>query len=99
MTIGNSRLTVWKEAVASGDTFKFAKVSGDRDLIGRMWKRLRDAGADPLSRDMLSVKDLEHGIIGLVEKGAKYDQLEDILNRTDLPDNRVIEMLSAAFYD
>jgi hypothetical protein len=88
----------WREAIAAADTFKYAKVSGDRDLIRRVWSYLRDKGADPLSRDMLALKDLEIGINGLVEKALKLDQLEVILNDTNDPDRRVIERLAEAFY-
>jgi hypothetical protein len=63
-----------------------------------VWIYLRDKGADPLSRDMLALKDLELGINGLVEKARKFDQLEAILNDTNDPDRRVIERLAEAFY-
>jgi hypothetical protein len=88
----------WREAIAAADTFKYAKVSGDRDLIRRVWSYLRDMGADPLSRDMLALKDLELAINGLVEKARKLDQLEAIFNDTSDPDRRVIERLAEVFY-
>jgi hypothetical protein len=89
----------WREAIDAADTFKYAKVSGDRDLIRRVWTYLRDKGAEPLSRDLLALKDLELGINGLIEKARKFDQLEAILNDTSEPDRRVIERLCEAFYD
>jgi hypothetical protein len=89
----------WREAIAAADTFKYAKVSGDRDLLRRLWRHLRDGGADPLGIDMLALKDLELGINGLIEKARKFDQLETILNDTSEPDRRVIERLCEAFYD
>jgi hypothetical protein len=98
MTIGNSRFAVWKDAVASNDTFRFARVSGDKDLLMRAWRRLKEYGADPMSPDMLILRDVAEGINVVVEKAETYDRLEIILNRTDLPEKRVIEMLSAAFY-
>jgi hypothetical protein len=64
----NPHFDAWKDAVEAGDTFRFARVTGDRDLIRRIWRRLRDMGADPLGIDMLALKDLELGINGLVEK-------------------------------
>jgi hypothetical protein len=95
----SARFNAWKDAVEAGDTFRFARVTGDRDLIRRIWRRLRDMGADPLGIDMLALKDLELGINGLVEKARKFDQLEVILNDTSEPDRRVIERLCEAFYD
>jgi hypothetical protein len=88
----------WREAIAVGDTFKYAKVSGDRDLLRRVWRYLRDKGADPLSRDLLALKDLELAINSLVEKSRKLDELETVLNCTDMPDRRVIERLAEVFY-
>lgn len=52
----------WRKAVAANDTFKYAKITGDKDLIRRIWRYLRDKGANPLGRDMLALKDLELGI-------------------------------------
>jgi hypothetical protein len=89
----------WKSALAANDTFKFAKVSGDRDLIHRVWLRLKEIGADPMSRDILAVKDLELAVNGLVEKSRKLDQLEEILSDVSQSDRRTIERLSDAFYD
>jgi hypothetical protein len=94
----NARFDAWKDAVEAGDTFHYAKVSGDRNLLRRVWTYLRDKGADPLSRDMLALKDLELGINGLIEKARKLDQLEAILNDTSDPDRRIIERLAEAFY-
>lgn len=96
--VTNASFDAWKDAVGRGDTFSFARVTGDRDLIRRVRLRLRNAGADALSRDMLALADLEQGINGLVEKAAKLDQLEIILNDTNAPDRSVIERLSEAFY-
>jgi hypothetical protein len=78
--------------------FKYAKVSGDRDLLRRLWRHLRDGGADPLGRDMLALKDLELGINRLIEKEQKFDQLEIILNDVHASDRDVIVRLSDAFY-
>jgi hypothetical protein len=94
----NSRFDVWARAVEANDTFAFARISGDRDLIRRLRGKLRDDGADPLGRDMLALADLENGINRLVEKARKYDELETILNDTSAPDRRVIERLSEVFF-
>jgi hypothetical protein len=90
--------TDWRDAIEKGDSFRFAKVSGDRDLIRRAWSYLRDKGADPLSRDLLALKDMEIGINGLVEKARKFDALETILNDTSAPDRWVIERLAEVFF-
>ncbi len=94
----NAQFDLWKDAIEAGDTFKYAKLSGDRDLLRRLWRHLRDAGADPLGQDMLALKDLELGINRLVEKEQRFDQLEIILNDVDASDRDVIVRLSDAFY-
>ncbi len=48
---------------------------------------------------MLAVKDLELAINSLVEKSAKLDQLEVILNDLNQTDKRAIERIADAFYD
>lgn len=88
---------VWEDAIARGDTFRSAKTSGDRALIARIWRRLRDGGEDPLSADMLSLKDIERGINSLIEKAAKLDRLEIILNDVNQSERRTIERISC-FY-
>jgi hypothetical protein len=98
MSRDNAYVAAWRDAVEAGDTFAFAKVSGDRDLIRRVWRYFRDKGADTLGRDMLALKDLELAINGLVEKSRKYDELEEILNDTASPDRAVIERLAQVFY-
>jgi hypothetical protein len=60
--------------------------------------RYRSNGAEPLSLDILALKDLELGINGLIEKAHKLDQLEIILNDVNASDRDVIVRLSDAFY-
>jgi hypothetical protein len=80
------------------DASKFTTVFSDRDLIRRIWRRLKEMGADPTWRDMLALKDLKVAINALVEKASTYDRLEEILNDTSASDRRVIERVSDAFY-
>lgn len=49
----DASVKAWRDAIEAGDTFWFAKTTGDRDLIRRAWRRLKEYGADPLSQDML----------------------------------------------
>jgi hypothetical protein len=100
MTVANTNAQFdrWKDAIAEADTFKYAKVSGDRDLIRRVWTYLRDKRADPLSRDMLALKDLELGINSLIEKAQKLDALEVILNDVGQSDKQTIERMAEVFY-
>jgi hypothetical protein len=88
---------VWKDAIARGDTFRFAKTRGDRALIARIWQRLCDAGEDSLSADMLSLKDIERGINSLIEKAAKLDRLEIILNDVNQSERQTIERMSRLY--
>jgi hypothetical protein len=96
----NAATDEWRAAVEAGDTFHFAKLSGDRALIRTVRQMLRDRlDLNPLSRDMLALADLENGINGVVEKARKLDQLETVLNEVDAPDREVIERIASAFYD
>lgn len=89
----------WKDAIAAGDTFRVDKIGGDRALIARIWKRLKECGSDPYSQDMLLLRDLEHAINGLVENTHKLDQLERILNDLRETDGRTMARISEVFYD
>ena len=62
----------WKDASEAGDSFRVDKVRGDRALIARIWRRLKDLGEDRYSRDMLLLRDLEHAICGLVEASTSW---------------------------
>lgn len=95
----NATVRAWREAVAAGDTFRIDKVGGDRALIARIWKRLKDLGEDPMSGDMLLIRDLEQAINGLVEAHTKLDQLEIILNDLSDSDGRTIARFCEAFYN
>lgn len=90
---------IWKDAIAAADTFRFDKIGGDRALIARVWKRLRDMGIDRYSPDMLMLKDIELAICGLVEKARKLDQLEIVLNDLNETDGQTIARMSEIFYD
>jgi|SRR3984885_1465968 len=96
--LANAQFDVWARAVEANDTFAFARISGDRDLIRRLRWKLRDDGAGSLSRDMLALADLENGINRLVEKARKHDELEAILNDTAASDRRTIERLAEVFF-
>lgn len=95
----NAQYDNWRDAVTRADTFRFAKITGDRDLLSRLWSKLKEKGSDPLSTDMLAIKDLEIAINQLIDKAAKYDQFELILNDTTISDRITIERLASAFYD
>lgn len=93
-----SAVPAWKEAIAAGDTFRFAKTTGDRDLIARAWRRLKEFGADPLSQDMLLLKDVEIAINGLVESAHKLAELEAILNDLSETDAQTVARMCEVFY-
>jgi hypothetical protein len=95
----NHNYAKWKDAIASHDTFLFAKVGGDTDLLMRAWRRLKEYGADPMSADMLILRDIVEGINVVVEKSRKLDQLEIIPNDINASDRDVIVRISDAFYD
>jgi hypothetical protein len=88
----------WRGAIATNDTFLFAKVGGDKELLMRAWRRLKEYGADPMSADMLILRDITEGLNAVVEKATVYDRLEIILNDVDASDRDVIARLSQAFY-
>ena len=89
----------WKDAIATGDSFRFDKIGGDRALIARIWLRLKELGCDPYSGDMLLLKDVETAINSLVEAVHKLNQLEIVLNDLSDSDGQTIVRLLEIFYN